>query len=306
MAAPGAPAGDSVALDSAARSRPGVRPLHVLVSLVLLVLLAQLFWFLVTNPAFQWDVVGEYLFDPSVLRGLMTTLGLAVAAMVVGIVLGVAVAAARLGSFGPLRWVGTAYVTVFRSIPPLVQLIFWFNLGYLLPRLSLGIPFGPSFVSWSANDLITPLTAAILGLGLNEGAYMAEIVRAGLLGVDPGQREAAKALGYTGRQTLFRVVLPQSMRMIIPPTGSQLITVLKGTSLVSVIAMADLLYSVQTIYGRTYQIVPLLVVAVLWYLVVVTLLSLGQQRLEHRFARGQSRTARTRPPGLRRFLPGTS
>ena len=296
----GIPVGDELALDSAARSRPPVRPLSVLTGLVLLVLLAQLLWFLLTNKAFQWDVVGRYLFDPSVLRGLGTTLGLAAAAMVVGIVLGTAVAAARLGSFAPLRWAATGYVTVFRSIPPLVQLIFWFNLGYLLPEISLGVPFGPAFVSRPANDLITPLTAAVLGLGLNEAAYLAEIVRAGLLGVDPGQREAAKALGYSGRQTFFRVVLPQSMRMIIPPTGSQFITVLKGTSLVSVIALSDLLYSVQSIYGRTYQIVPLLVVACLWYLVLVTLLSLGQQRLERRFARGH-RTGGNHPPGVRRF-----
>ena len=298
MVAPAAhqpiPTGAEAGADFAGRSRARLRLGHVVLGVVLVVLLAQLLWFLVTNDAFQWDVVGEYLFDPSVLRGLSTTVLLALAAMVVGILLGGAVAAARLSAFPPLRWAATGYVTVFRSIPPLVQLIFWFNLAYLLPRLSVGIPFGPEFASWSSNDLITPLTAAVLGLGLNEAAYMAEIIRGGLLGVDPGQREAARALGYTDRQTFARVVLPQSMRVIIPPTGSQFITVLKGTSLVSVIAMADLLYSVQAIYGRTYQVVPLLVVACLWYLAVVTLLSLGQQQLERRFARGQSRTATVR------------
>ncbi|TQS42094.1 amino acid ABC transporter permease [Cryptosporangium phraense] len=275
--------------DYAAHARSRIPWAHWLIGAVLLVLAAQLVHFLVFNPAFEWDVVGRYLFEPSVLRGLGTTVLLAVAAMVVGLLLGTTIAACRLSAFAPLRWAGTAYVTVFRSIPPLVQLIFWFNLGYLLPKISLGLPFGPEFVRWSSNDLITPVTAAVLGLGLNEAAYLAEIVRAGLIGVDSGQRDAARSLGYTGGQTFFRVTLPQAMRVIIPPTGSQFITVLKGTSLVSVIAMADLLYSVQAIYGQTYQVVPLLVVACAWYLVVVSLFSLGQQRLERHFARGERR-----------------
>jgi polar amino acid transport system permease protein len=272
--------------DYAGRARTPVHRAHWLVGAVLLVLLAQLVHFIGFNPGFEWTVAGRYLFNASVLRGLGTTLLLAVAATVVGIVLGTAIAAARLSSFAPVRWAGVGYVTVFRSIPPLVQLIFWFNLGYLLPKISIGLPFGPAFGSWSANTLITPVTAAILGLGLNEAAYMAEIVRGGLLGVDGGQREAARALGYTGWQTFVRVVLPQAMRTIIPPTGSQFITVLKGTSLVSVIAMADLLYSVQAIYGQTYQVVPLLLVACLWYLAVVSVFSLGQRQVERRFARG--------------------
>ncbi|GAA0250568.1 amino acid ABC transporter permease [Cryptosporangium japonicum] len=275
--------------DYAGRATGHVRWGHWAVGVVLLVLAAQLVRFLVFNPAFEWNVVGRYLFDPAVLRGLGTTILLAVAAMLVGLLLGTTIAACRLSAFAPLRWAGTAYVTVFRSIPPLVQLIFWFNLGYLLPRISVGVPFGPEFAGWSSNDLITPVTAAVLGLGLNEAAYLAEIVRGGLLGVDGGQREAAKSLGYSGWQTFARVTMPQAMRTIIPPTGSQFITVLKGTSLVSVIAMADLLYSVQTIYGRTYQVVPLLIVAVLWYLVVVSLFSLGQQRLERYFGRGAHR-----------------
>ncbi|MFG1922350.1 amino acid ABC transporter permease [Cryptosporangium sp. NPDC048952] len=275
--------------DYAAQAKGHVRWGHWVVGAVLLVLVAQLARFLVFNEAFEWNVVGEYLFDSSVLKGLGTTILLAVAAMLVGLLLGTTIAACRLSAFVPLRWAGTAYVTVFRSIPPLVQLIFWFNLGYLLPKISVGIPFGPEFASWSSNDLITPVTAAVLGLGLNEAAYLAEIVRGGLLGVDTGQQEAAKSLGYSGWQTFSRVTMPQAMRTIIPPTGSQFITVLKGTSLVSVIAMADLLYSVQTIYGRTYQVVPLLIVAVLWYLLVVSVFSLGQQRLEKYFGRGANR-----------------
>jgi polar amino acid transport system permease protein len=271
-----------------AAARPRIRPLRWLAGAVMLVLAAQLGVFLWTNPRFEWNVVWHYLFDPNILRGLGMSLLLTVIGMVLGSLLGVLLAAGRLAGFAPVRWVCSAYIGLFRGIPPLVQLIFWFNLGYLLPRISLGVPFGPVFGSWSANAVISSLTAAILGLSLHESAYMAEIVRAGVLAVDPGQRDAARAMGFTGRQAFVRVVLPQAMRVIIPPTGSQFISLLKGTSLVSVIAMADLLHSVQVIYSRTYQIVPLLIVACAWYLAVVTLLSLGQQRLERHFGKGRT------------------
>jgi polar amino acid transport system permease protein len=278
------------------------RPSHWIISAVLLLITAQLAYFLVTNSRFEWNVVAEYLFDPSILKGLGTTILLAVAAMVIGSLAGGVLAAARLSSLPPARWAATAFVGVFRGIPPLVQLIFWFNLAYLLPKLSIGIPFGPSFGNWDTNDVITPLTAAIIGLTLVEAAYMAEIIRAGILSVDLGQREASKAMGFTGTQTFFRVILPQAMRVIIPPTGSQFISVIKGTALVSVIGMADLLYSVQVIYNRTYQIIPMLLVACLWYLLVVTLLSFGQSRLERRFSRGHTRNStekRRRPAVLK-------
>jgi polar amino acid transport system permease protein len=277
--------------DDVAGSRRRVRPGRWVAALVLAVLAAQLVWFLVRNPRFGWGTVAEYLFDPSVLAGLGITVGLAVAAMAVGSVVGALVATAQLSDFGPARWAATLWVGLFRGIPPLVQLIFWFNLAYLLPRISVGIPFGPTFVSWNANDLITPLTAGIIGLSLVESAYLAEIIRAGVLGVDVGQRDAAKAMGFTPGQTFLRVVLPQAMRVIIPPAGSQFISVLKGTALVSVIAMDDLLHAVQVIYNRTYEIVPMLIVACVWYLVVVTLLTIGQRRLERRFARGHTRDA---------------
>jgi polar amino acid transport system permease protein len=270
-----------------ASARPRIRPLRWVVGVVLLVLVAQFAWFLVTNPRFEWSVTGTYLFDPNILRGLGMSLLLTVIGMVLGSVLGVLLAAGRLSDFTPVAWACGVYVAVFRGIPPLVQLIFWFNLGYLLPRISLGVPFGPTFVSWPTNSVISSLTAAIIGLTLHEAAYMAEIVRAGILAVDGGQRDAARAMGFTARQSFVKVVLPQAMRVIVPPTGSQFISLLKGTSLVSVIAMADLLYSVQVIYNRTYEIVPLLIVACAWYLVVVTVLSLGQRRLEQHFGKGQ-------------------
>jgi polar amino acid transport system permease protein len=170
-----------------------------------------------------------------------------------------------------------------------VQLIFWFNLAALLPELSLGLPYGHEFVVFDTNLLITPLAAAVLGLGLNEAAYMAEIVRSGLLSVDEGQSEAAHALGMNRRLTLMKITLPQAMRVIIPPTGSQTISMLKTTSLVSVIALPELLYSAQTIYSRTFQTIPLLVVASIWYLIVTSILSIGQSFLEKRYARGTTR-----------------
>jgi polar amino acid transport system permease protein len=277
------------AADDVAGSRRRIRPVRWVVAAVLAVLAVQLVVFLVSNPRFGWAVVARYLFDPSVLAGLGTTVFLAVAAMVVGSLVAVVVATAQLSDFGPARWAATLWVGLFRGIPPLVQLIFWFNLAYLLPRISIGVPFGPTLVSWNANDVITPLTAGIIGLSLVESAYLAEIIRAGVLGVDVGQRDAARAMGFTPVQTFARIILPQAMRVIIPPAGSQFISVLKGTALVSVIAMNDLLHAVQVIYNRTYEIVPLLIVACIWYLVVVTLLTLGQRRLEERFARGHTR-----------------
>ncbi|GHG22612.1 MULTISPECIES: amino acid ABC transporter permease [Amycolatopsis] len=277
--------------DDVAGARARFRPLRWLFVLVLAVLAAQLAVFLAGNDRFQWDVVAKYLFEKSVMAGLGTTVLLAVAAMVLGSLAGGVVAAMQLSGFAPARWVATLWVGLFRGIPPLVQLIFWFNLAYLLPKLSLGIPFGPVFGTWDANTVITPLTAAVLGLSLVESAYLAEIFRAGVASVDPGQCDAARAMGYPPGQTLVRIVLPQAMRVIIPPAGSQFINVLKGTALVSVIAMSDLLHSVQVIYNRTYEIVPMLLVACFWYLVVVTALTAGQRRLERHFSRGH-RSAR--------------
>lgn len=268
------------------RSRPG----HWVLGVVLLVLLAWFVKFIVTNNRLEWNVVGQYLFDSQVLRGLATTLVLAIVAQVIGTVLGILFGAMRLSSFAPARWVGTLYVTLFRTVPVLVQLIFWFNLAYLFPKLSIGIPLGPTFASWSTNTVITPIVAAVLGLSLAQGAYMTEIIRGGILSVGQGQRDAARALGYSPAQVFFRVVLPQTVRVSIPPTGSQFITVVHGSAMVSVIAVGDLLFSVQNIYERTYQIVPLLLVAVIWYLVVVLALTFFQQRLERHFSRGHLRS----------------
>jgi len=189
-----------------------------------------------------------------------------------------------------VKWASLTYVWFFRGTPVLVQLLFIFNISALLPRLSLGIPWGPEFVSGSANSFVTAFVAALLGLGLNEGAYMAEIVRGGILSVDHGQSEAAAALGMRRSLAMRLVVLPQAMRVIIPPTGNEIIGMLKTTSIVSVIALPELLCSTQIIYARTYQVIPLLIVACIWYLIMTSILTVIQVRLERRFARGGRNT----------------
>jgi polar amino acid transport system permease protein len=242
-----------------------------------------------TNPHFEWGVVGEYLFDARVLAGLRVTIELTVIAMAIGIALGILLAVMRL-SPNPLVSGGSwLYIWFFRGTPVLVQLLFWYNIAALYPKIGIGIPFGPSFVHPDANSLIRPFTAAILGLGLNEGAYMAEIVRAGMISVDEGQTDAAQSLGMTRLQTLRRIVMPQAMRVIIPPTGNETISMLKTTSLASVIAVSELLYAVQNIYSTNFKTIPLLLVASIWYLVCTSILYVGQYYLERHYGRGAAR-----------------
>jgi polar amino acid transport system permease protein len=209
--------------------------------------------------------------------------------MAIGIVLGLGLAIARLSTDRLASSLASLFIWFFRGTPLLVQLIFWYNLSTLFPELSLAIPFGPSLASWETNSVITPMTAAIVGLALNEAAYMAEIIRGGLLSVDRGQFETAEAFGMTKARALWRIIIPQAMRSIVPPTGNQLISMIKATSLVSVIAMADLLYSVQSIYNRTFEIVPMLLVAVLWYLFITSILNLGQSYIEAYYGRSERR-----------------
>ncbi|MGX6446944.1 amino acid ABC transporter permease [Patulibacter sp. S7RM1-6] len=275
------------------------------VAAVVLVFVASLLYSAARNPRFKWDVVGDYLFSDRVLDGLWLTLWLTVVTVVIGVVLGTILAVMRLSKNPVLSTISLVYIWFFRGTPVLVQLIGWAFIGALYPTISFGVPFGgPDLISGSGNDIITPITAAILGLGLNLAAYQSEIVRAGLLSVDEGQIEAAKALGMTGGQTMRRIVLPQAMRVIIPPTGNQAIDMLKTSSLVSVIAVSDLLYSVQLIYGQNYQQIPLLVVACFWYLLFTTLLSIGQYYLERRFSRGNLRDLPPTPLQRVRALSG--
>jgi polar amino acid transport system permease protein len=250
-----------------------------------------------TNPRFEWSVVGHYLFDARVLEGLRVTLELTVIAMVAGIVLGVLLAVMRLSPNGLVSGASWLYIWFFRGTPVLVQIIFWYFISALYPRIDLGIPFGPAFIHANANTLIKPFTAAILALGLNEGAYMSEIVRAGIISVDEGQADAARSLGMTRLQAMRRIVLPQAMRVIIPPTGNETISMLKTTSLVSVIAVGDLLYGVQAIYAVNFKTIPLLIVASIWYLICTSVLYVGQYHLERYYGRGSSREQSATLPG---------
>jgi polar amino acid transport system permease protein len=261
-------------------------PGRVIGVIVVAVLAAAVIGSLVTNQRFDWPIVFSYVFDPSILSGLWVTIALTIVSMLIGMLLGVVLATMRISRSGVLRGASGFYIWFFRGTPVLVQLVFWYNLAYLYPTLDLGIPFLPPFFSVGTNDVITPLTAAILGLALNEGAYLAEIVRAGIIAVPPGQSEAASSLGMTRFQSFRQIVLPQAMRVIIPPTGNETIGMLKTTSMVSVIALADLLYSAQSIYSQNFQTIPLLITVSLWYLLLTSLLSIGQSAIERHYGRG--------------------
>lgn len=267
------------------RRHPGQWIMATLVFLLFL----QLVRISIGNPNFQWDVFGIYLFSPIIMDGLLLTLWLTFATMVLGILLGIVVALMRISASPFLAAAASGFIWFFRGTPVLVQLIFWYNMAALFPTYELAIPFGPVLLSGSVNDLISPYTAALLGLGLNEAAYMAEIIRAGIASVHEGQQDAAKALGMRRLQAMRRIVLPQAMRVVVPPTGNQTIGMLKTTSIVSVIALFDLTYAAQSIYSRTYQTIPLLMVASFWYLVATSLLSLAQGRIERHFGRKQGR-----------------
>lgn len=283
-----APTGAPTGVDFGTARSPR-RPLTWVTAAFVLILAAQLVHMLFTNPNFEWNTVARYMLSSSVIKGVGTTLLLTLVAMLIGIVLGGVLVVFRMSENLVLRFLASGYIWVFRGTPQLVQLIFWFNVGLLMPVIGLGIPFGPVFVSAEANSLITPMLAAIVGLGLHEAAYQAEIYRGGLLSVDEGQLEAAKALGMKPTRMFFKIQLPQAMRFIVPPTFSAIIGMTKGTSLVMVIGGAELLFSVQEIYSQTFQTVPLLIVASLWYLVITTLLNGVQFFIERHYGRGASR-----------------
>jgi polar amino acid transport system permease protein len=256
-----------------------------------LVVAAALIRSVVTNARCEFSVVGEYLFDPRILHGAVITIELTVIAMAIGITLGVLLAVMRLSPNPLVSGASWFYIWFFRGTPLLVQLLFWYNIAALYPKIGLGVPFGPSFIHANANTLITPFAAGILGLGLNEGAYMAEIVRAGIISVDEGQADAAHSLGMTRLQTMRRIVLPQAMRVIIPPTGNETISMLKSSSLVSVIVVTELLYAGQLIYSVNFKTIQLLIVVSFWYILLTSVLYVGQYYVERHYgrsSRGQS------------------
>ncbi|MEK6437713.1 amino acid ABC transporter permease [Pseudonocardia sp. T1-2H] len=256
---------------------------------VVVVLVAMALHALVTNAAWDWATVGQYLFAPSIIRAVLLTLQLTVLGIVVGFVLGTVLAVMRLSPNPLLRSVSWTYIWIFRSVPLILQLLFWYNLALLYDSISFGVPFGPALFEIGAMDLVGPVTAAVLGLALHQAAYAAEVVRSGFLGIDQGQLEAAAALGIPRWRRFRRIQLPQAMRTIVPTAANELIGLVKGTSVVYIMALSELFYQVQVIYTRTGRVIPMLLVAAVWYLVLTTVLSIGQFYVERHYAKGALR-----------------
>lgn len=251
---------------------------------IVLALVALLVNAFATAEKIQWDTVGNYVFDSTVLAGAGRTLLISVLAMVMGVVLGVVLAVMRLSKNPVTSWVAWVYIWFFRGTPVYVQLLLWFNLALIFPVLNLGPIYKDEMV-----DVMTPFMAALLGLGLNEAAYMAEICRAGLMAVDEGQTEASHALGMSHAKTLRRIVIPQAMRVIVPPTGNEFINMLKTSSLVYAVTYNELLRATSTIGSTSYAVMEMLFVACIWYLVMTSVFSVFQYYLERHYARGSTR-----------------
>jgi len=258
---------------------------------VIIILVALFLYGAATNPAFGWSTFGEYMFNPRILLGVFNTLQLTVYSMVIGVVLGVLLTVMRLSANPVMSAVSWVFLWIFRGTPVYVQLAFWGLIPTVYQNIQLGIPFGPSFFHLDLQDLSIPFALAVIGLALNEAAYMAEIVRAGITSVPEGQLEASTALGMSWVMAMRRTVLPQAMRVIIPPTGNELISLLKTTSLVTAVPYAFDVYSIATreIAARIFEPVPLLLVAATWYLIITSVLMVGQFYLERYFSRGASR-----------------
>lgn len=257
----------------------------------IIILVALFLWGAATNEAYGWPTYIEYLFNDRILLGVFNTLQLTVYSMAIGIVLGVALTVMRLSSNPVLSSVAWVFLWIFRGTPVYVQLAFWGLMPTIYQNVQLGVPFGPSLLHFDLQNLSFPFALAVIGLALNEAAYMAEIVRAGITSVPEGQLEASTALGMSWGKAMRRTVLPQAMRVIIPPTGNEVISLLKTTSLVTAVPYAFDLYSIATreIAARIFEPVPLLLVAATWYLVITSILMVGQYYLERYFSRGASR-----------------
>jgi polar amino acid transport system permease protein len=289
--------GKADTVDASQKPRIHRRSVAEYVAWVVFILIAAgLVYTLTTNPNYQWGVVAQYFTSASILRGLGLTLVLTAVSMVLGTLIGLLVAVMRASSIRPVMLAASAYITFFRGTPVLVQLIFWFNIAALYPHLAIGIPFTDVSQTIDVNQIMSATTAAIIGLSLNEAAYMAEIIRGGFTSVGKGQLEAADSLGMSGMTKMRKIIIPQAMPSIIPATGNQVIGMFKETSLVSVLGVAELLESAQLIYARTYQTIPLLIVACLWYLAMTLLLSYPQSLIEKRYSRSTAAIGRTIMP----------
>lgn len=270
---------------------PARHPGRVVLAVGVGLLVGLVLYSFATNPRWEWGVVAQWFFAESIIRGLVETLKLTVMAGAVGFGLGLALALMRLSKSGLISSVSWTFSWIFRSTPLLVQLLLWYNLGYLYERITLGIPLTEiTFFDARTSDLMTPMLAAVLGLGLHQAAYAAELIRGGILSVDQGQLEAASALGIPARDRSLRIVLPQAMRAILPTAFNEIIGLVKGTSIVYVLAHAELFFTIQLIYGRTQQVLPMLLVATLWYVVITSALSVGQYYIERHYSKGAVRT----------------
>jgi polar amino acid transport system permease protein len=262
-------------------------PWRNLIAVVILVVLAAFLWDAALRKPFQWDVYAKYLFDRRISQAAFVTIQLTVYSMLIAVVLGLLLAVMRLSSNPVFKSIAWFYLWIFRGTPVYVQLVFWGLLSVIYPALSIGIPFLPPAITLPTGQALNVFELAIIGLALNEAAYLAEIVRAGILSVDHGQEEAAVALGMSWTQTMWRIVIPQSMRVIIPPTGNEVISMLKTTSLVTAVPFSfDLFARSRDISVETFTPIPLLLVASTWYLAITSVLMVGQYFLEKRFARG--------------------
>ncbi|MEU0033697.1 MULTISPECIES: amino acid ABC transporter permease [unclassified Streptomyces] len=276
---------------AAQRVLPLRRPGRWIVSAIVLVVVAQIVHGLATNPFFQWDRFQYWFLRPTILDGLLITLEVTVYSAVSGLLGGILLALARLSRSPVLRAVSWVYIWLFRSVPLIVVLLFLYNFSALYRTLSLGVPFGPAFLTFDESRLATDMVVAVVGLSLNEAAYAAEVVRGGILSVDQGQHEAASALGLPKGYQFTRIVFPQALRSITPNYVNQLIGLIKGTSLVFYVSLLDLFGSVQSM-GSTYpgDIVPLLLVATVWYLILTSVVSVVQFYVERYYSRGALRT----------------
>jgi polar amino acid transport system permease protein len=293
----------------AIKAVPVRHPWRWVAAALILLLIANGIWSLATEAQIEWSVIREFLFSSAIIHGVWLTLVLTFIAMLMGIALGVVLAVMWMSPNPLVSGASWFYIWVFRGTPVIVQLLFWFAIAAIYPHVSIGIPFGGAeILGMDSKNLITPFMAAIFGLGFNEAAYMAEIVRAGINSVDEGQEEAAAALGMGRLLTMRRIVLPQAMRVIIPPTGNETISMLKTSSLAAYISVSELLFNAQIIYSRNYRVIELLIVASIWYLFFTSILTVGQFYIERYFSRG----SRNAPPPsrmehfLKNFLPKRS
>lgn len=279
--------GDTIQIPDKIEARPVRKPGPVIAAVFVAIFVAMLIHGMVTNPNFDWPTVWKYLFNEHVLEGIKWTLLLTVYAMILATILAIILAVMRKSSNPVLRWVSWFFIWFFRGTPVYTQLVFWGLLSVLIPKLAIGIPFGPEFWTFDTKSVLNATVATILGLGLNEAAYLSEIVRAGIEAVDPGQSEAAKALGMPPSMIMRRIILPQAMRIIVPPTGNETIGMLKTTSLALAVPFTlELQFATNAIANRIYKTIPLLIVACIWYLVITSILMVIQAQLEKHYGRG--------------------